>query len=78
MTKYKEQKEIFKIFDIKNGEELTNCYLKSDVILLADIFEKTIKTSTEEYGINPLYCVILFYCVIHYIVVYLATLGNME
>ena len=49
--------ENIKIFDYKNGEELTNLYLKSDVILLADVFEKIIKISFEEYGISPLYCV---------------------
>ena len=52
-------KEIIKEFNIKNGEELTQSYLKSDVILLADVFEKFIKISIEEYGINPLYCVSL-------------------
>ena len=30
-------KEIIKLFDFKNGEELTKLYCKSDVILLADI-----------------------------------------
>ena len=52
-------KEIIQIFDIKNGKELTELYLKSDVILLADVFEKFIKISIEEYGINPLYYVSL-------------------
>ena len=52
-------REIIKKFNIKNGEELTQLYLKSDVILLADVFEKFIKISFEEYGINPLYCVSL-------------------
>ena len=52
-------REIIKKFYIKNGEELTQLYLKSDVILLADVFEKFIKISFEEYGINPLYCVSL-------------------
>ena len=33
-------KEIIKVFDIKNGEELTKLYCKSDVILLADVIEK--------------------------------------
>ena len=52
-------KGIIEIFNIKNGRELTVLYLKSDVILLADVFEKFIKVSVEEYGINPLYCVSL-------------------
>ena len=52
-------KEIIKLFDIKNGEELTELYLKSDVILLVEVFEKFIKLSIEEYGIIPLYCVSL-------------------
>ena len=52
-------KEIIEIFNIKNGKELGEIYLKSDVILLPDVFEKFIKISVEEYGINPLYCVSL-------------------
>ena len=40
--------EIIKIFDIKNGEKLTNLYMKSDVIFLADVFEKHNKTSIEQ------------------------------
>ena len=47
------------MFDIKNGEKLTKIYLKSDVILLADVFEKFIKISIEEDGSSPLYCVSL-------------------
>ena len=52
-------REIIKKFIIKNGEELTQLYLKSDVTLLADVFEKFVKISVDEYGINPLYCVSL-------------------
>ena len=52
-------KEIIKLFDIKNGKELTKLNCKSDVILLADVIEKFGKVSFEEYGINPLYCVSL-------------------
>ena len=52
-------KEIIKIFDIINGEKLTKIYLKSDVLLLACVFEKFIKVSVNEFGLNPLYCVSL-------------------
>ena len=51
--------DIIKKFKIKNGEELTEIYLKSDVLLLACVFEKFIKVSVNEFGINPLYCVSL-------------------
>ena len=47
--------EIIRLFNIKNGRELTELYCKADVILLADIFEKFIKVSISEFGINPLY-----------------------
>ena len=47
------------MFNIKNGEELTQLYLKSDVPLLARVFEKFLKVSINEFGINPLYCVSL-------------------
>ena len=53
------------MFDIENGKELTQLYLKSNVILLADVFEKFAKVSTTEYGINPLYCVSLHVCTFH-------------
>ena len=44
------------MFDIKNGEKLNKSYLKSDVILLADVFEKFSRISVEEDRIIPLYC----------------------
>ena len=40
--------EIIKLFDIKMGEELIKLYLKSDVILVADVLQKLNKTSIEQ------------------------------
>ena len=61
-----------------NGKELTQLYLKSDVILLADVFEKFIKVYTEEYGKNPLYCLSLpgytYQCALNYTDIRLQTL----
>ena len=42
---------------IKNVEELTELYCKSDVLLLACVFEKFIRVSVNEFGNNLLYCV---------------------
>ena len=53
------RKEIIKLFNIKNGEEPTQLQLRSDVLLLACIFEKFIKVSVKEIDINHLYCVSL-------------------
>ena len=47
------------MFNLINGEELAEIYLKSDGLLLSCVFEKIIKISVNEYGINLLYCVSL-------------------
>ena len=74
-------KEIIKVFDIKNGE-LTKFCCKSDVILLADVIEKFVKVSFEEYGINPLYCVSLpgftYQCALKYTDIKLQTLQDKD
>ena len=57
--KIEQTKEFIKQVNIKNGEELTRLYLKSDVLLLASVFEKLIKVSINEFGIHPLYCISL-------------------
>ena len=76
------KEEIIKVFDIKNGEKLTKLYLKSDVISLADVFEKLVKVSTEEYGINPLYCIsppgYTYQCAMKYTDIKLQTLQDKD
>ena len=47
--------EIIKKYDLKNGQELTELYLKMDVLQLTDVFENFVEKSTLEYGINLLY-----------------------
>ena len=75
-------KEIIKLFNIKDGKELTRLNCKSDVILLADVFEKFIKVSTEEYKINPFYCVSLpgytYQCALKYTNIKLQTLQDKD
>ena len=70
------------MFDIKNGAKLTKLYCKSDVILLADVIEKFVKVSFEEYGINPLYCVSLpgytYQCALKYTDIKLQTLHDKD
>ena len=45
-------KKIIKLFDVDIGEQLTKLFCKSDVFLLADIFEKFIKVSFEKFDID--------------------------
>ena len=59
MKKIERTKEKFIKFNYKSGEELTQLCIKSDVLLLAYVFEKFIKVSYNDFGINPLYCVSL-------------------
>ena len=70
------------MFDIKNGEKLNKLYCKNDVILLADVIENVIKVSSEEYCINPLYCVSLhvytYQCALKYADIKLQTLQDKD
>ena len=75
-------KEINNLFDIKNGEVFTKLYCKSDFILLADVIEKFVEVSFEEYGNNPLYCVSLsgytYQCDLKYTDIKLQTLQDKD
>ena len=75
-------KEIIEVFDNKNGEELTQIYLKSDVLLLTCVFEKLIKVSINELDINPLFCVSLpgytWQCGLKYTEIILQTLQDKD
>ena len=46
-------KQIIKMFDIKNGEELTKLYCKSDVILLADLSRNSLKYHLQNMVVTP-------------------------
>ena len=74
--------DIIKRFNIKIGEELTEIYLKSDILLLACVFEKFIKVSVNEFDINPLYCISLpgytWQCGLKYTGVNLQTLQDKD
>ena len=59
INKKKKQKNSLQKLNIRNREELTEIYCKSDVLILVCVFEKYIKVSVNEFGINPLYCVSL-------------------
>ena len=52
-------KLFIKLFNIKSGKELIEKYKKSDVQLLACVFEKFIKVSVNDFDNNPLNCVSL-------------------
>ena len=74
--------DIIEKFNIENGEELPEIYLKSDILLLACVFEKFIKVSLNEIKINPLYCVSLpgytWQCGLKYTRINLQTLQDKE
>ena len=50
---YQHLQNVWKIFKFNTFEDFHGHYLKKDVLLLADIFEKFIHTNLKYYGLDP-------------------------
>ena len=50
---YQHLENVWKIFDFNTFEDFHNHYLKKDILLLADAFEKLNFTCLKYYGLDP-------------------------
>ena len=50
---YLHLQNVWNIFNVKTFEDFYNRYLKKDILLLADLFEKIIFTCLKYYGLDP-------------------------
>ena len=53
---YQTADNAWKVFEIKHLGEYHDLYLKTDVLLLCDVFEKFIRTCLEYYCLDPCHC----------------------
>ena len=51
--KYQRACDVWKVFKIKNLGQYHDLYLKCDVLLLCDVFEKFINVCLADYGLDP-------------------------
>ena len=54
--KYDRAIKVLKVFKIKNLGEYHDLYLKTDVLLLPDVFEKLVETCRNYYRLDPCHC----------------------
>ena len=50
---YEHAQKVWKEFEVKNMGKYHDLYLKSDVLLLADVFEEFRRNSLENYSLDP-------------------------
>ena len=54
---YAHTRTVLEVFEIKNRDEYHNLYVKSDTLLLADVFENFTNMCLEIYQLDPIYFV---------------------
>ena len=54
---YSYAKETFNYFEIKNIKDYNDLYVKTDVLLLADVYASYRKDSHNSFGLDSIYCI---------------------